>query len=140
MQEDKEGVFDAADTLIACLQVFTGMIGAAEFNKEKLYQSAGRGFTNATDAADYLVKKGLPFRDAHEVIGKIVLYCEKNGLAIADLPHLQLAEFSDLFGEDVYNEISLEACVQARNVPGGPAPESVKEHIRGMKKFLKTIK
>jgi argininosuccinate lyase len=140
MQEDKEGVFDAADTLVACLQVFTGMIETAEFNKEKLYQSAGHGFTNATDAADYLVKKGMPFRDAHEVIGKIVLYCEKNGLAIADLPHLQLLEFSELFGEDVYGSISLEACVQARNIPGGPAPESVKMHIREMKKFLKTIK
>ncbi len=139
MQEDKEGVFDAADTLIASLKVFTGMIGTAVFDKEKLYGSAGHGFTNATDAADYLVKKGMPFRDAHEVIGKIVLYCEKNGLAIADLPHLQLLEFSELFGEDVYDSISLEACVQARDIPGGPAPGSVRKHITEMKKFLKTI-
>jgi argininosuccinate lyase len=140
MQEDKEGVFDTIDTLSICLHLFTKMIKTATFNKEKLYQSAGRGFTNATDAADYLVKKGMPFRDAHEVIGKIVLYCEKNGLAIADLPHLQLKEFSELFDEDVYDSISLEACVQARNIPGGPAPESVKKHIREMKKFLKTFK
>jgi argininosuccinate lyase len=140
MQEDKEGVFDAADTLIACLQVFTGMVNSMEFNKEKLFDSAGLGFTNATDAADYLVKKGMPFRDAHEVIGKIVLHCEKHGYAIADIPHLQLLEFSELFEEDVYDSISLKACVKARNIPGGPAPESVKKHIADMKKFLKTIK
>ena len=133
MQEDKECVFDAADTLIACLKIFTGMIQTAEFNAEKLYKSAGLGFTNATDAADYLVKKGMPFRDAHEVIGKIVLYCEKNGLAINEIPYLQFVEFSELFGEDVYKAISLEACVESRNLPGGPAATSVKAHIEQMK-------
>ncbi len=139
MQEDKECVFDAADTLIACLKVFTGMIGTAEFNKEKLYKSAGLGFTNATDAADYLVKKGMPFRDAHEVIGKIVLHCEKNGLAIDALTIEQLKEFSKTFGEDVYEAISLKACVESRGLPGGPAPGSVKKHMEKMKEFLETV-
>jgi len=139
MQEDKESVFDAADTLTACLTVFNGMIQTAEFNLKKLERSAGLGFTNATDAADYLVKKGLPFRDAHEVIGKIVLYCEKNGLAIEDLAIEQLKGFSQLFEEDVYGEISLKACVDARNLPGGPAPVSVKKHIGNMKGFLESL-
>ena len=139
MQEDKECVFDAADTLIACLQVFAGMIATAEFNKQKLARSAGLGFTNATDAADYLVKKGMPFRDAHEVIGKIVLYCEKNNLAIDGLTIDQLKGFSEVFSEDVYDAISLKACVESRSLPGGPAPESVMKHIEKMKEFLKTI-
>ncbi len=139
MQEDKECVFDAADTLAACLKVFTGMIQTAEFSKEKLFKSAGLGFTNATDAADYLVKKGMPFRDAHEVIGKIVLYCEKNGLAIDGLTIEQLKAFSEVFGEDVYSAISLKSCVESRSLPGGPAPGSVKKHIDKMKEFLKTI-
>ncbi len=139
MQEDKECVFDAADTLTACLKIFTAMIATAEFNTEKLYASAGLGFTNATDAADYLVKKGMPFRDAHEVIGKIVLFCEKHGLAVDQLSLPQLLEFSELFGEDVYEAISLEACVNSRSLPGGPAPASVQKHIDKMKEFLKKI-
>jgi len=136
MQEDKECVFDASDTLIACLKVFTGMIQTIEFDKQKLARSAGLGFTNATDAADYLVRKGLPFRDAHEVTGRIVLYCEKNGLAIDSLSVEQLKGFSPLFEADVYDAISLEACVGARGLPGGPAPESVKRHIEIIKEFL----
>lgn len=136
MQEDKECVFDAADTLASCLKVFTKMISTLRFNKETLYMQAGRGFTNATDAADYLVKKGLPFRDAHEVIGKLVLYCETNGLAIADLSEEKLSEFSPLFSSDVYDSISLEACVSRRNIPGGPAKQQVTTHIELMKKRL----
>lgn len=139
MQEDKECVFDAADTLTACLKIFTAMIATAEFNTEKLYASAGLGFTNATDAADYLVKKGMPFRDAHEVIGKLVLFCEKNALAIDNLSIEQLKEFSSLFDKGVYNAISLEACVNSRSLPGGPAPESVRQHIEQMKMYLQSL-
>lgn len=139
MQEDKELTFDAADTLIACLKVFSGMISTAEFNTQKLFKSAGLGFTNATDAADYLVKKGMPFRDAHEVIGKIVLYCEKNSLAIDGLTLEQLKGFSEVFGADVYDAISLKACVESRCLPGGPSPGSVMKHMEKMKEFLETI-
>lgn len=139
MQEDKECVFDASDTVISCIKVFTKMISTLRFNKATLYNQAGRGFTNATDAADYLVKKGLPFRDAHEVIGRLVLHCESSGLAISELSIDELAGFSPLFSEDVYDAISLEACVSRRNIPGGPAAEQVNSHIALMKKRLETI-
>ena len=139
MQEDKEAAFDAYGTLYSCLKVFTGMIKTVKFNKEKMQQSAGLGFTNATDAADYLVKKGLPFRSAHEVIGKLVLYCEQNGLAIHEVPLDTLKELSPLFDNDVYNAVSLQACVDGRNITGGPAKESVAKHIGKAKKFLEEI-
>ena len=139
MQEDKEGVFDAADTVISCLKVFCGMISTVTFKKERMYDTAGKGFTNATDAADYLVKKGMAFRDAHEVIGNIVLHCEKNNKAIADLPVSELKEFSPVFDDDVYDSISLEACVNNRNITGAPAPERVLAHINDAKEFLKEI-
>lgn len=136
MQEDKECTFDAADTLLSCLKVFTGMIRTAVFKKENLYATAGKGFTNATDAADYLVKKGMPFRDAHAVLGRIVVYCEGKGLGISDLTLEELKEFSDVFEEDVYENVSLEACVSKRTLPGGPARESVLAHIHSLEKFL----
>lgn len=137
MQEDKECVFDAADTLNACIKVFTGMISTAKFNAKKLYESAGRGFTNATDAADYLVKKGLPFRDAHAVIGALVLSCEQRGVAITELSLKELQSFSPLFSQDIYEEISLETCVNKRTVFGGPA--TVDAQIRIGKEFLESV-
>lgn len=99
-------------------------------------QRAGKGFTNATDAADYLVKKGMPFRDAHAVLGRIVVYCEGKGLGISDLTLDELKEFSDVFEEDVYENVSLEACVSKRTLPGGPARESVLAHIHSLEEFL----
>ena len=136
MQEDKEAVFDACDTVESCLTNFTGMISTVRFRKDTLYRKAMDGFTNATDAADYLVKKGLSFRDAHSVIGHLVLYCEKNGKSISDLDIGQLKEFSDLFEDDIYQMISLETCVDTRNIPGGPASEQVRKHIGIMKERL----
>lgn len=136
MQEDKEALFDAYDTLSSCLTVFTGMIQTAEWDSVNMRKSAGLGFTNATDAADYLAKKGMPFREAHEVVGKLVLYCEQNQKSIEDLDLDELQALSPLFEEDVYDAISLDACVEKRACYGGPNEESVKKHIAKMKEFL----
>jgi len=136
MQEDKEALFDAYDTVSACLSVFTGMIQDAEWDAQRMRAAAGSGFTNATDAADYLVRKGMPFRDAHEAVGRLVLYCERNGLSIEELSLEELKSVSPLFSEDVYDFISLEACVKNRAVYGGPGRESLKKHIAKIKEFL----
>ena len=136
MQEDKEALFDARDTLVKCLDVFTGMFKTLKFRKDVMHAGAGGGFANATDAADYLVKKGLPFREAHEVLGRLVLHCIKENKALLDLPLAELKEFSPLFEQDVYDAISLETCVRQRNVPGGPAPAMVENTIRDNRDFL----
>lgn len=136
MQEDKEALFDAYDTLSACLPVMTGMLRTAEWKTENMRAGAGRGFTNATDAADYLVRKGLPFRDAHEVVGKLVLHCEQHGKALADLSLMELKQLSPLFSEDVYDALSLEACVKRRAVAGGPSVPSVQKHIDRIREFM----
>ena len=137
MQEDKEALFDAYDTMAACLPVFSGMIETAAWNKEAMLQSAGLGFTNATDAADYLTKKGIPFRDAHEIVGKLVLYCEQNGKALDTLALSDLKNLSPAFEDDVFDALSLQSCVEQRAVYGGPSEKSVKKHIAKMKKFIK---
>ena len=139
MQEDKEALFDARDTLIKCLRVFTGMFETCKFNKEVMRRGAGGGFTNATDAADYLVKKGMPFRQAHEVIGKMVFSCIEQDKALLDLTLDEMKTFSPLFEEDVYEAISLETCVALRKVPGAPAPEMVQKTIDSAKEFVKTL-
>lgn len=139
MQEDKECVFDAADTLIACLTVAAQMLKTATFHKERLLSSALNGFTNATDLADYLVKKGLSFRDAHGIVGKIVLDLEKQGKAISDLSIGELQGYSQVFGQDVYDAVSLSTCVNARCIPGGPAPQMVSLHIQKAQDFLSTL-
>ncbi len=136
MQEDKEGVFDAVKTIRDCLKVMVGMLSTAEFNKKKLLRSAEVGFTNATDAADYFVKKGIAFRDAHEIIGKAVLYCEQNNKAISDLTLAELQDLCPLSEEDVFDAISLKSCVNARDLVGGPAPKAVNAHIATAKKLL----
>ncbi|NLT98437.1 MAG: argininosuccinate lyase [Christensenellaceae bacterium] len=136
MQEDKEALFDAYDTLAACLPVMSGMLRTAEWRKDNMRAAAGRGFTTATDAADYLVRKGLPFRAAHEVVGRLVLYCEQHGKALTDLSLAELKQMSELFSEDVYDALSLEACVQRRAVPGGPSVQSVQNHIDLIRGFL----
>ena len=137
MQEDKEVFFDAVDNTLNCLTLFTDMIATVRFNKDNMAKSAMMGFTNATDAADYLVKKGMPFRDAHSVIGKLVLYCIDKKCAIDDLSIDELKSFSDIFDSDIYDAISLETCVNKRLTIGAPSPEAMKKVIEENKQFLK---
>ena len=139
MQEDKEAIFDAVDTVKGCLPVFVKMLSTMKIKKENMYRAAQGGFTNATDIADYLVKKGIPFRSAHEIIGKMVLYCINNNKSIDHLTMEEFKEFSANIEADVYTEISLEKCVSGRSLPGGPAAESVKSAIASGRRFLKKI-
>ncbi|MDD3012154.1 MAG: argininosuccinate lyase [Candidatus Gastranaerophilales bacterium] len=138
MQEDKEPVFDAIDTIKMCLPVFTAMIDTMKVRKENMLKAAKGGFTNATDAADYLVKNGMPFRDAHEVIGKLVFYCIQNGKSLDDLTLEEYKKFSPVFEESVYQAISLEECVNKRNVIGGPSKSMMEEVIRKSEEYLKS--
>ncbi len=139
MQEDKEVAFDAMDTVSACLTLFTGMIQTMTFNKDVMRQSAAKGFTNATDAADYLVGKGVPFRDAHGIIGQIVVYCDTNSKSIEDCTLSELRAISDHFDEDIYDAISLKTCVEKRLTKGGPSPEAMDEFIRDSKKWIEEM-
>ena len=136
MQEDKELSFDAFDTVNNCIHLFTGMIATIKFNKEVMEKSAMNGFTNATDAADYLVKKGMPFRDAHAVIGRLVLYCIENNKAIHELKLLELKSICDMFDMDVYDEISLETCVEKRITTGGPSRMAITNDIAKNDEFI----
>ena len=136
MQEDKELSFDAFDTVNNCIHLFTGMIATIKFNKEVMEKSAMNGFTNATDAADYLVKKGMPFRDAHAVIGRLVLYCIENNKAIHELKLLELKSICDMFDMDVYDEISLETCVEKRITTGGPSRMAITNEIAKNDEFI----
>ncbi len=129
MQEDKEPVFDAFDTLNDCLKVFTGMLDTLKFNTEKMAGSTKTGYMNATDCADYLVKKGLPFRECHAVIGKLVLDCIEKGCAIEDLSIGELRQYSPLFEEDIYEKISPEACIASKISQGSTSFESVKKQL-----------
>ena len=136
MQEDKEAAFDAIDTVDNCLTLFTDMLRTLKFNKDNMEKSAMMGFTNATDAADYLVNKGMPFRDAHSVIGRLVLFCIDKGCAIDDLSIEELKGFSELFDKDIYEAISLETCVNKRLTIGGPSPDKMKEVIAINEDFM----
>ncbi|MCQ2385617.1 MAG: argininosuccinate lyase [Clostridia bacterium] len=129
MQEDKESVFDALDTVKNCLDVMTGMIETFRANPERMYRAAGEGFINATDLADYLVKKGMPFRSAYKIAGQIVADCIAKGLVLENYPLSAYREKSDLFDEDVFEEISLAACVAKRVSEGGTGYDSVKKQI-----------
>jgi len=120
MQEDKELAFDAMDTTKGCVALFTGMLATMKFNKQVMADSARHGFTNATDAADYLVNHGVPFRDAHGIIGQIVLHCIDRGIAIDDMSLDELRNFSDKFEDDIYDAISMETCVNKRLTVGAP--------------------
>ncbi len=140
MQEDKEAAFDAIDTASNCLTLFTDMLRTLKFNKENMEKSAMMGFTNATDAADYLVVKGMPFRDAHSVIGRLVLHCIDKKCAIDDLKIDELKSFSELFDEDIYDAISLETCVNKRLTVGAPSPVVMKKVIDVNEAFLKEFK
>lgn len=136
MQEDKELSFDAMDTVKGCIALFTGMLSTMKFNKDKMRASANNGFTNATDAADYLVKHGVPFRDAHGIIGKIVLYCIKRGIAIDDMNLEELKAICPVFEEDIYQEISMETCVNNRLTVGAPGKKAMEEVIAKEKDYL----
>ncbi len=136
MQEDKEPTFDAIDTVKGCIGLFTGMISTMTFNADRMRESAGRGFTNATDAADYLVGKGVPFRDAHGIVGQIVLYCIDRGIAIEDMTINELRDFCGAFEEDVYDAISLEACLDRRLTVGAPGREAMEQAIAAEREYL----
>lgn len=129
MQEDKEQIFDAIDTVKMCLPVFSKMLLTMKVKRENMLRGAKGGFTNATDVADYLVKHGLPFRDAHAVVGRMVAYCIENNKVIDDLSMSEFKEFSNLIEDDIYKEISLETCVNQRKLIGGPAYDTVKHII-----------
>ncbi len=139
MQEDKEAAFDAMDTVRNCLTLFTDMLATLKFNKDNMEKSATKGFTNATDAADYLVNKGMPFRDAHSVIGRLVLACIDKGCAIDDLSLSELKEFSELFDEDIFDAISLKTCVEKRLTIGAPSPDAMKKVIEANDEFLSSF-
>lgn len=134
MQEDKEAIFDAVDTVKLCLTTFIPMIETMKVIPENMRNAAAKGFINATDCADYLVKKGMPFRDAYKITGTLVHTCIEKNLTLETLPIEEYKALSNVFEEDVYDAISLETCVMQRKAVGGPAPESVKkqiEYVRG---------
>lgn len=137
MQEDKELTFDAIDTAKGCLALFDGMLATMKFNKDAMRKSASLGFTNATDAADYLVNHGVPFRDAHGVIGRIVLFCVEKGIAIDDMRLEEMKEFSDVFEEDIYDAISMETCVNKRLTVGAPGKEAMESVILEEENYLR---
>ena len=129
MQEDKEAVFDSVDNVKLCLKTFIPMLETMRVNKDKMRAAAAGGFINATDCADYLVKKGMPFRDAYKISGRLVAECIDKGLTLETLPLESYRELSGLFSEDIYDAISLETCVKERSSFGGPSPESVIRQI-----------
>lgn len=137
MQEDKEMAFDAMDTAADCITLFTGMIQTMKFRKDRMAKSAMNGFTNATDAADYLVGKGVPFRDAHGIIGRLVLYCIEKDTSIDALSLEELRSISDKFDEDIYDAISLKNCVEKRLTIGAPGEKMMKHVIEKNKEYLK---
>lgn len=137
MQEDKEAAFDAFDTVKDCIVLFTGMLDTIKFRKDRMAESAVRGFTNATDAADYLVGKGVPFREAHSIVGKLVLYCIERNMSIDGLPLDEMQKISDKFEEDIYEAVSLKTCVEKRLTVGAPGREAMKKVLEIYKGYLK---
>ena len=136
MQEDKEGTFDAIDTVKECISMFMQMVDTMKFRKDVMARSAMMGFTNATDAADYLVKHGVPFRDAHGIIGRLVLTCIEKGKSIEEMSLEELKEISDVFDADIYEAVSLKTCVERRLTTGAPGIAVMKEVIAEYKKYL----
>ncbi|HIZ66217.1 MAG TPA: argininosuccinate lyase [Candidatus Blautia pullicola] len=136
MQEDKEFTFDALDTVKGCLALFNGMLSTMEFKKENMESSAKNGFTNATDAADYLVNKGVAFRDAHGIVGRLVLCCIEKGISLDELPLSQYQEISPVFDKDIYEAISMKNCVEKRNTLGAPGTQAMGQVIALEKKYL----
>ena len=138
MQEDKEMAFDAMDTVNSCLPLFTGMLATMKFKKSVMERSAQRGFTNATDAADYLVNHGVPFRDAHGIIGQLVLTCIEKECSLDDLPLSEYKAVSPVFEEDIYDAISMKTCVEKRLTKGAPGKGAMLEAIQVYKQELET--
>ena len=136
MQEDKEFTFDAIDTTKGCIALFTGMIDTMTFNKDNMEESAKNGFTNATDAADYLVNHGVAFRDAHGIVGQLVLFCESKGISLDDMTLEQYKAISPVFEEDIYDAISLKTCVEKRLTIGAPSKAAMDKVIEINKKYL----
>lgn len=136
MQEDKEMAFDAMETVQNCIVLFDGMLSTMTFNKDVMAESAKNGFTNATDAADYLVNHGVPFRDAHGIIGQVVLYCINKGIAIDNMSLEELQAISPAFEEDIYDAISMETCVNKRLTVGAPGHDAMVQEIKACKDFL----
>ncbi len=139
MQEDKEWTFDAIDTAKSCLSLFRNMLAATTFRKDRMKESAKNGFTNATDAADYLVNKGIPFRDAHGIVGRLVLYCIDNKKSLDDMTLDEYKQISPVFEQDIYEAISMENCVRRRNTIGAPGPEAMRKVLAVNEKYLSEI-
>lgn len=137
MQEDKELVFDAIDTTKGCLALFTGMLRTMRFRKKRMEDSAKNGFTNATDAADYLVNHGVPFRDAHGIVGQLVLYCIDKNIALDDMSLEEYKAISSVFEEDIYEAISMKTCVEMRNTIGAPGKSAMEQAIALEEAYLK---
>jgi argininosuccinate lyase len=136
MQEDKEALFDAVDTVLQCLPVFTDMLATMTVYPDKMVKAAQSGHINATDAADYLVEHGVTFREAHEIIGQMVRYCAERSMNIDDLSMNELQQFSPKFNVDIYTALDLKTCINRRCVPGGPAPGSVLAHVAELEASL----
>ncbi len=139
MQEDKEAIFDAIDTVKLCITTFIPMLSTMTVYKDNMRAAAAKGFINATDCADYLVKKGLPFRDAYKITGTLVALCIKKGTTLENLELAEYKKLCDKFGEDVYQSISLDTCVMQRKADGGPAPEAVQVQIEKLKGRLRSL-
>ena len=137
MQEDKELVFDAIDTTKGCLALFAGMLRTMRFRKQRMEDSAKNGFTNATDAADYLVNHGVPFRDAHGIVGQLVLYCIDKNIALDDMSLEEYKAISPVFEEDIYEAISMKTCVEMRNTIGAPGKSAMEQAIALEEAYLK---
>ena len=136
MQEDKEPVFDAVDTVKLCLPVFAAMIDTMKVHTENMRQAANRGFINATDCADYLTKKGMPFREAYTTVGKLVYYCTQQGKTLEQLSLAELQDLSPLFGEDVYTALDMQNCMEQRKSYGGPAIQETTRQIEAIAAFI----
>ena len=136
LQEDKELTFDAIDTVKGCLALFNGMVSTMHFKKDRMENSAKNGFTNATDAADYLVGKGVPFRDAHGIVGRLVLYCIDKGISLDDMKLEEYKAISPVFEDDIYDAISMKNCVERRNTIGAPGADAMQAVIEQNKKYL----
>ena len=140
MQEDKEMSFDAIDTVKSLIKLMSGMLSSMKFNHEKMVKSARGGFTNATDAADYLVKKNVAFRDAHEIVGRLVLYGIENNKALDDFTLEEFKNISEVFDNDIYDAISLKTCVEKRNTKGAPGLKAINDEIEASRKLLESLK
>ncbi|MFZ1602336.1 MAG: argininosuccinate lyase, partial [Leptotrichiaceae bacterium] len=136
MQEDKEGIFDSIDNIKICIEIFYEMLSTMDVNEKEILESMKKGFLNATDVADYLAKNGMPFREAHKVVGQIVSYCEQKNIAIDDMKFEEYLGFSNIFKEDVLEAITIENCVNNRNSYGGTSIKNVLMQLELAEKFL----